>query len=263
MMRLILISILLASQALAFSQAPNHITVEGGIAIGTKAFNNPPAGTIVWNGLKLLGYDGNAWIPLTGFSLNRIVADMDGNEYPTVIVGQLEWTTKNLKSVTFQNTQTIPEVTDPTDWANTTDPAWCWYNNDSSLDEFYGKLYNWHAARDTGFICPDGFRVPTQNDWQNLINQIGSEAAKVKAKDALWDPPANNSTGFTAVPAGLRNGDTGQFENFQIANGLWSITQNESLESIFYELSVNFLALSENTTQRQTGMSIRCVRNIN
>ena len=46
--------------------------------------------------------------------------------------------------------------------------AYIWYDNDESHDESYGKLYNYKAVQE-GNLCPEGWHVPTDEDWQQLL----------------------------------------------------------------------------------------------
>jgi hypothetical protein len=51
---------------------------------------------------------------------------------PTITIGTQTWTSKNLDVATYSDGTPIPQVTDPTAWANLTTGAWCYYNNDSA-----------------------------------------------------------------------------------------------------------------------------------
>lgn len=39
----------------------------------------------------------------------------------------------------------------------------------------YGLLYNWYAVSDSRKICPEGWRVPDNNDWNELVSFPGGE----------------------------------------------------------------------------------------
>ena len=62
---------------------------------------------------------------------------------PTVIIGTQEWMLRNLNVTKYANGDVIPQVSDPTQWANLTTGAWCYYENNSANGPIYGKLYNW------------------------------------------------------------------------------------------------------------------------
>ena len=63
-------------------------------------------------------------------------------DIPQVQIGTQIWAKRNLDVSTYRNGDTIPQVTDPTEWVNLTTGAWCYYNNDPELGKIYGKLYN-------------------------------------------------------------------------------------------------------------------------
>ena len=57
-----------------------------------------------------------------------------------VTIGNQIWQSTNLNVTTYSDGTPIPQVTDPTQWANLTTGAWCYYNNDSANGAVYGKL---------------------------------------------------------------------------------------------------------------------------
>ena len=151
------------------------------------------------------------------------VTDIDGNQYNSVIIGTQEWQKENLNVSKYSDGTIIPQVTDPTQWANLTTGAWCYYNNDASNNATYGKLYNWYAAAgiyDAASLntptlrkklAPTGWHVPTDAEWTTLLTYLGGESvAGGKMKEtgtAHWYSPnqnATNSSGFTGLPGGWR-----------------------------------------------------------
>lgn len=138
-----------------------------------------------------------------------------------VIIGTQIWSPTNLDITTYRNGDIIPQVTDPTEWANLTTGAWCYYNNDSANGAVYGKLYNWYAVNDPRGLAPYGWHIPTYNELQILTSFTGGNAGKLKAT-TLWNSPntgATNQYGFAALPGGNRDGSgafnfIGQYVNF-------------------------------------------------
>ncbi len=139
----------------------------------------------------------------------------------SVTIGNQVWTTKNLDITTYRDGTPIPQVIDPTAWANLTTGAWCYYNNDSANGATYGKLYNWYAvagiwneASKTDVnqrkkLAPTGYHVPSDSEWTILTTYLGGEGiAGGKMKEAgttHWLSPnldATNSSGFTGLPGG-------------------------------------------------------------
>jgi uncharacterized protein (TIGR02145 family) len=124
----------------------------------------------------------------------------------------------------------IPQVTDPTQWANLTTGAWCYYNNTTANGTTYGKLYNWYTTLgDT--LCPKGWHVPSDNEWTILTDYLGGESVaggKMKSVGtAYWNSPntgATNESGFTGLPGGYRS-NGGQFFDVGGRGYWWSSTQ--------------------------------------
>ena len=154
---------------------------------------------------------------------------------PSVTIGTQIWSSKNLAVTTYRNGDPIPQVTDPTQWANLTTGAWCWYNNDSAnYEATFGKLYNWHAVNDPRGIAPAGWHVSSVSEWKILTkyldagadtlcgNCIPSDIAGGALKSTTgWAIPNNgatNSSGFTAMPGGYRFID-GSFNTGSLTNG--------------------------------------------
>jgi len=146
------------------------------------------------------------------------VTDIDGNSYHTTIIGTQVWLVENLKVTKYNDGTDIPL------WANNFSPGYCWYNSDQSNFNTYGALYNWYAVN-TKKICPKGWHVPSEEEWQTLTLYLGgAKTAAYKLKESgteHWNSPndgATNETGFTALPGGY-NASSG----FILigSNGLW------------------------------------------
>jgi uncharacterized protein (TIGR02145 family) len=127
------------------------------------------------------------------------VKDIDGNSYQVVKICNSTWMKSNLMVSKYRNGDVIPQVSDPTQWANLTTGAWCYYTNDTANGPIYGKLYNWYAVIDSRGLAPIGWHVPSDLEFTTLSNCLGGEpiaGGKMKATN-LWDSPntgANNSS---------------------------------------------------------------------
>ncbi len=104
-------------------------------------------------------------------SLLFITCKKDELTEPGVIICSQIWMAKNLDVSTYRNGDTIPEITDYTDWINTTTGAWCWYNNDT-VNAAFGKLYNWYAVNDPRGLAPQGWHIANEQDWQVLQDYV-------------------------------------------------------------------------------------------
>ncbi|NDA63795.1 MAG: TonB family protein [Chitinophagia bacterium] len=94
----------------------------------------------------------------------------------TVTIGTQEWMTKNLDVSTFKNGDPIPEAKTDEAWKRAGEggkPAWCYYNNDPKNGIKYGKLYNWYAVNDARGLAPNGYHVPTNEEWTILDDYLG------------------------------------------------------------------------------------------
>ena len=163
------------------------------------------------------------------------VKDIDGNIYKTVKIGSQEWMAENLKVTKFNDGTSIPFLTKENwkEWSNPA-PDYCWYNdNETTNKNIYGALYNWYAVN-TGKLCPIGWHVPSDDEWNTLITFLGGwEVAGGKLMESgtsHWESPntsATNETGFTALPGGLRN-NTIIYRNIGVSGHWWSSTENDS-----------------------------------
>ena len=100
------------------------------------------------------------------------VKDIDGNEYHTVTIGPQTWMIENLKTTWLNDSTQIVITTDSAAWTNLKSPGYCWYGNDSVANKnVYGALYNWYAVN-TGKLAPQGWHVPTEEDWNVLENNV-------------------------------------------------------------------------------------------
>jgi hypothetical protein len=83
---------------------------------------------------------------------------------------------RNLDVTTFRNLDPIMEAKTDEEWIKAGEqgiPAWCYYDNDPANNELFGKLYNWHAVNDKRGLAPEGFRIPTIEELDNLYISPG------------------------------------------------------------------------------------------
>ncbi|MFP4548912.1 MAG: FISUMP domain-containing protein [Fidelibacterota bacterium] len=190
------------------------------------------------------------------------VTDIDGNTYQTVIINGKEWMAENLKVTKYRNSETISE---------------CWtYNNDESNVETYGRLYSWHAVSDSRNIAPEGWHVPTDEEWEELAQYISDQnggygksdddwyevGTHLKASSG-WDANAigTDDYGFTGLPAGYRE-TNGNYAHLGYYAYFWSATECESYNYNAWIRQLNYLSTtfyrSDQTKDR--GYSVRCVK---
>jgi len=209
--------------------------------------------------------EGN-WPPST-------VVDVDGNVYHTVTIGSQTWLLENLKASHYRNGDPIPTGLSDAQWHSTTIGGYSVYNNDPANNNTYGKLYNWYAVKDSRNIAPVGWHVPSEAEWNSLINYLGGTTGaggKLKAVSNLWTNPntgATNSSGFTALPAGWRQdgnwpGSTVGYGGMGSAAEFWTISENTNplgtgWDFVLYNNSVN---IYEAYDYKGVGFPVRCIK---
>jgi len=194
------------------------------------------------------------------------VTDADGNIYHTVTIGTQVWMVENLKTTHLNDGITeIAAITDNTSWGGLITPALCWYNNDITNKATYGALYNWYAVN-TGKLCPSGWHVPSDAEWVTLITYLGGDSiAGGKLKEsgtAHWNSPntgADNSSGFTAVPAGSHYTNGYYYYNGKYG---WYWSSTESSSDNAWHIYVNYLsaAITRKDGSKKIGFSVRCIK---
>lgn len=219
--------------------------------------------------------------------------DFEGSFYPSVIIGTQEWSAKNLSTVHFRNGDSIPLLTGeiwslPMGWG-ASQPQCCNYINDANFDTLYGKLYNWYTVNDSRGVCPAGWRVPSNNDWDILNTFLGPDSAGLKMRDACcsftvgycdyawwsemcYNSPTPNSSGFSAKPGSWCGFGGGWGGNYPAgaAGVWWSSTEIDSIladfRTISRQLDPNKLSsdfLGDYSRNKKNGFSVRCMREAN
>jgi len=214
---------------------------------------------------------------LLNVGLNGIVEDIDGNKYPTIRIGNQIWMAKDLEVTHYPNGDPVPNVIYNDDWNslgdNDYEDAYCFYNNYNNID--YGALYTYAAAigdnwvrdnKDGQGICPDGWHLPTNDDWSSLVNYLGgSDGASGKMKEMgtiHWISPnegADNSSGYTALPDGSRKYD-GVFSLLGEFYFVWSATNYDSNNAYFCSLNYNNDNFFLKRNYKSYGHSVRCIK---
>jgi len=139
----------------------------------------------------------------------------------TIQIGSQVWTRKNLRVFKFRNEDPIPIIQDNEEWVMLQESAMCINPNNG---EFY---YNWYAVNDPRGLAPIGFHVPSDDEWQQLVDYCGGdEKAGCCLKSVKkWDSNGY-SKGFNAIPAGNRNSDFGTFNGQGYYGYWWSSSPN-------------------------------------
>ena len=216
-----------------------------------------------------------------GSIYTSVITDMDGNVYTTIKIGDQTWLRENLKTTKYNDGTPIPNVTNNDIWTNLSTPAYCWYDNDSvTSKETYGALYNWYVTDSTANggknVCPQGFHVPTDEEWfilENYVDQTienpedvlwrGTDAG-TKLKSVTGWATGNNATDefdFTALPAGHRDGTTdGAFREMVSYGYWWARTENNGTTAWYRSLRYDYAKANRYYINKKYGYSIRCIK---
>ena len=194
--------------------------------------------------IEELGADSSAEIP------NTMTDSRDGKIYKTVTIGDQVWMAENLN---FK-----------------TDSSFC-YNDSTEYCAKYGRLYTWTAAMNA---CPDGWHLPSETDFKNLIKAVGGEkgaATKLKSTSGWSDYDGGNGNGtdafgFSALPAGIGNADVYGGENYTAF--FWGstteyVSENSPERTVgAYAMSLEYDDVNVNLPSyaaKDLELSVRCV----
>jgi uncharacterized protein (TIGR02145 family) len=221
------------------------------------------------------------------------MTDIDGNVYRAVKIGNQIWMAENLKVTHYRNGDPIPQLKSDsmakfiiaglTDvLANQKESEWkylktgihCVYDNSERIDGHvatFGRLYNWYVVNDSRDIAPNGWHVPSDADWQTLIDYLGgNKLAGGKMKDSgisFWVSPntgATNESSFSARPGGTRSYSSGNYVNLGQVAYFWSTVENDSNHISYQTLSFKhagiYNSLDSGQEYRRYCFSVRCVK---
>jgi uncharacterized protein (TIGR02145 family) len=200
------------------------------------------------------------------------VTDIDGNNYNSIILNGQEWMKENLKVSKYRNGNSIPTGLTDSQWNSTTSGAYSMYNNDSTNNILFGKLYNWYTVVDSRRLCPIGWHVPSDSEWSQLSFFLGGDSlagGEMKMVSSLWTSPnigATNESGFSALPGGQRLGGYNSLGYY----GTWWSTDGylQSSSDLAYgrqvsnssELLTGGSWFTLNYVSRKFGKSVRCLK---
>jgi uncharacterized protein (TIGR02145 family) len=204
------------------------------------------------------------------------VTDRQGQVYKTVKIGDQWWMAENLRATMYADGSLIntPSSTDPPDtWENDT------------MGMYKGKfLYNWYAINNAKNMIPEGWRIPTDEDWKKLERYLGMSAAE--ADKASWrgthegemlmsdinlpqvwgaygDVWPTNTSGFNALPVGyvMFDGTNGDQKDPSLKSTFfWSSTLSGH-EPWYRYLHYKNATIFRYHGPKTYGFSVRCILN--
>ena len=225
----------------------------------------------------------------TSYNENSCISPTWNNyKYDVVQIGKQCWFSENLRTELYRNGEEINYVVDDTEWKLSRSGARCFYNNDINMENFYGQLYNGYAVTDKRKICPTGWNVPTDDDWENLVEFISEEAA-YGIPDEGWDGMAywevgeflkdsccwwpehilNNSNfkstnnfGFDAIPSGERSFGGYFLDAGEYGSSKWWTSTDKAGEIPYRFVTFKESALYDAYAMRTRGFAVRCMHDL-
>lgn len=204
------------------------------------------------------------------------LTDIDGNIYQTVVIGSREWMAENLKATRYNDGTPIASPgRDNKGWETINTGAYSWYKNDEpTYRDKYGALYNWHAVN-SGKLCPAGWRVPTDDEWTHaskyliensgqILKQSGNSAQENKDDEVPAIAGFNALAGggrFSGVSVENRNSSDGYFYYEGKSGRWWSSTEHSSSNAWYRSIYPESGNVLRGYNYKETGFSVRCIRN--
>jgi uncharacterized protein (TIGR02145 family) len=200
-----------------------------------------------------------------------VCEDIDGNVYETVWIGEQLWMAENLKVTHYNNGDAITHITNEEHWGSLDEGQYGVYDDEPTNANIYGNIYNWAVIGDIRGICPVDWHVPSDDEYTVLTDFLGGESvAGGKMKEAgleHWNYDsdqisleATNESGFTGLPAGHRNTNSGDYIYMGFYGYFWSSTENGSDLAWRRYLFHYSSGVARDTFGKPNGFSIRCLR---
>lgn len=196
------------------------------------------------------------------------VNDIDGNVYKTAVIGTQTWMAENLKTTKLNDGISIVLESGNTEWENLynlNSAGYCWFDNNPANGNVYGALYN-YAAVTSNKLCPAGWHVPGDAEWQALRDFSGGEdfaGGRLKEKGTVhWNSPntgASDKYGFTALPGGERY-ESGTYHYLGINNNFWSRSVKKDTEPLGVRMYFDSEIFHMSGFNQGMGLSVRCIK---
>ena len=207
--------------------------------------------------------------------------EYQGYDYATVLIGDQCWFAEDLHAIRFSDDSDIPEVLESNTWESLASPARyeiprCLDGSESS--EYSGMLYNGFCVRDERGLCPSGWTVPTDGDWQELEIELGmdpvvasqdsesgigrgtDQGKQLKAgPDGLLNWNGEDVWGFDVVPGGTR-GSTGNFNQACFMANYWSSSQFNADRNFERRFRSQYDGIGRQSSDLNEGLSVRCIQ---
>lgn len=203
-----------------------------------------------------------------------------GYDYETVLIGEQCWFAENLRTELYQNGDSIENNLAEAEWEDAMIGAVAVYgegesnctsytpdyeacDEEWSLSE-YGRLYNGYTVQDARNLCPVGWHVPADWEWTDMTDFLGGSSTAADNLKATygWLGGENgaNSSGFNALPGGVRNVN-GEFDSSGSWGNWWSSSLDGNGDSAWYRgIHCCYPYVQRNDTGFTNGISVRCLK---
>jgi uncharacterized protein (TIGR02145 family) len=199
-------------------------------------------------------------------SLSCGLLNYEGQVYHTVRIGSQCWMTSNLNAGKWIDTSQEQKLGD-----NGIIDKYC-FGNDFVQCDFWGGLYQWNElmaySQKAGAqgICPDGWHIPSSQDFKSLIRYLGgNDLAGGKLKSTLqWQRPnvgADNSSGFSAYPSGYYDSMTHRWIDLYLQSYYWTSESISSTQAVGVNLTFRTGSIQMYEEFQYCAMAVRCIKN--
>jgi uncharacterized protein (TIGR02145 family) len=215
--------------------------------------------------------------------------DSSDDEYESVQIGDQVWMKRNLDVSHFRNGEPIPEAKTNEEWVKAGvegKPAWCYYDNEPENGKIYGKLYNWYAVNDRRGLAPEGWHVPSDEEWKILeklvdrpyreipdtfrslfilnfsyANMRGYDVGKKLKSKSSWAENGNgyNQFNFNALPGGDRS-HRDSFRGLGESSDWWTSSQDTDVHAWFRLLKFDANNIGRYRYFKSDGRYVRCIK---
>ena len=109
---------------------------------------------------------------ISNVAIEAQVTDVNGKTYNTTAIGTQIWMCENLDVDKFRNGSPISQARSQSEWDLAIEnkrPAWCYYQF-NSINSKMGKIYNVFAVSDLRGLAPNGYHIPSSDEWYKISN---------------------------------------------------------------------------------------------
>ena len=196
---------------------------------------------------------------------STVTDNRDGNQYEIFRIGSQVWFKENLryKGDFFDGTN-------PDDWYQSwrlKRATFSYPEGNVQLQTDQGLVYNWYAVT-SDKICPPGWRVPNNSDWDELTEYLGGRlvaGGKMKTVEGWAEPNVGgtNESGFSAIPVSFRDA-VGNFDTFfpNTRASFWSVDEADPAKDYvwLYSLFASGAGFGKIDNAKNSGVSCRCIK---